>query len=213
MLSGHALGDASGRLLAFDSQVCEILQQREGELLGKSYRDFTHPDDVTRNTHLLDRLRTGEGPIEFTKRYLRPGGSSVLVRLRVSRVEGSDGGRLLSTIELLPQAGMLDVGRRWQAARRAAGALRLRRAELGADLVGDLAYALLLEIYLVEAEGRWTAFDQLVSAVGASRTIVRRWLDVLCARELVEMPAGSPPQLTLEGVRKVERLLDVTSGG
>jgi PAS domain S-box-containing protein len=207
MPTGHSLGDAAGRILAIDPQVCEILQQREPELLGKTFRDFTHPDDLVRNGRLIETLRIGAGPIEFTKRYVRPDGSTVSVKIGLSRVSAAEGERLLGTIATLEPPVTKDVTSRWRAARRAADALHWRRAELGNDLFGDLAYALLIELYLTEVEGRAVLPGALSFQLAASPALVARWLTVLMRKGLVETVEDAP-QLTAAGLRKIERLLD-----
>jgi len=67
---------ATGRFLGVNPKYCEIVGRTEQELLGLTFQDITHPDDVTGN---LDRLRQlAEGKVrhyETEKRYIRPDGS------------------------------------------------------------------------------------------------------------------------------------------
>jgi PAS domain S-box-containing protein len=66
----------TGRFLGVNPKYCEIVGRTERELLGLTFQNITHPDDVAGN---LERLRElVEGQVRhyvMEKRYLRPDGS------------------------------------------------------------------------------------------------------------------------------------------
>lgn len=211
MLIGHSLADRTGTLLAVDPQVCEIMEREQRELVGVAFEALTHPEDCTRNITAIARLRTGDGPLTIRKRYIRPDGSTVWSNVQVSRLEGSDGGRLVGTIQLINQASV----RRgpeglWQSARRVSALVQRRRRELGEDLFADHGWLILVQIYLAEAEGRMATLASLSDAAAIPPPMVTRWIENLERKMLVER-TGWPavcPQLTASGMRKVEALLD-----
>lgn len=48
------------------------------EMTGKKWPDFTHPEDIQRNTDLLSALLDGEkNSIEFEKQYLHKDGGLI----------------------------------------------------------------------------------------------------------------------------------------
>jgi PAS domain-containing protein len=63
MLVGHSISNARGHILAVDHGICELLHRSEAELIGMSYKQITHPDDVTWNASLVDKLEASGGPL------------------------------------------------------------------------------------------------------------------------------------------------------
>ncbi|NTU70449.1 MAG: HD domain-containing protein [Coriobacteriia bacterium] len=82
---------ASGMFREVNPAFCRILHRSRDELLTLSFRDITHPDDIAvsnRNNQQLTQGKIDSYTVE--KRYLRSGGESVWVSLRVvSLVEGN----------------------------------------------------------------------------------------------------------------------------
>jgi PAS domain S-box-containing protein len=81
---GQTTTDIEGRFTRVDRFTCELLGYAAGELLGRSIRDITHPEDWPSNAHLLERLMTDEEPFTITKRYLRRDGTTVWVQTYVT---------------------------------------------------------------------------------------------------------------------------------
>jgi PAS domain S-box-containing protein len=75
---------ATGRFLGVNPKYCEIVGRTEQDLLGLTFQNITHPDDLTGN---LDKLRQlAEGKVrhyETEKRYIRPDGSIRWVEVAV----------------------------------------------------------------------------------------------------------------------------------
>ncbi|WP_019502531.1 PAS domain S-box protein [Pseudanabaena sp. PCC 6802] len=89
---GIAHVDADGRWLKVNQRYCDILGYSEAELLGMTFRDVTHPDDIEMNTEYYRQLRTGEiADYGIEKRYICKDGHMVWVALTVSPVFNSEG--------------------------------------------------------------------------------------------------------------------------
>jgi diguanylate cyclase (GGDEF)-like protein/PAS domain S-box-containing protein len=90
--SGMAHVDLDGRLIDVNKRLCDMLGYAEGELLGRSVKSISYPDD--RDTTDAERARMREGEIasvQCEKRYLRKDGSVVWVNLTVALVRNADG--------------------------------------------------------------------------------------------------------------------------
>lgn len=75
---GNALVGAEGRYTAVNQAFCDMLGYREDELLGLTYRDITHPDDLVLSRMFVDRLRQGDSPLlQGEKRYVHKSGRVV----------------------------------------------------------------------------------------------------------------------------------------
>ena len=89
---GFAQTDLDGRWLRINDRLCEILGRRREDMLGRSFADVTHPDDIDRNLGLFqdllaDRIKT----YALEKRYIRGDGSIVWANVTVSLVRNEDG--------------------------------------------------------------------------------------------------------------------------
>jgi PAS domain S-box-containing protein len=87
-----ALVGLDGRCLVVNRSLCRIVGYPEEELLGLTFRDITHPDDVDSDLESVRRLLAGEvASYEKEKRYLRRDGSVVWALLSVSLLRGRAG--------------------------------------------------------------------------------------------------------------------------
>ena len=214
MLLGHSVADGNGNILTLDQAVCDLLQRSKRELVGMSYEQLTHPDDLPKNMQQLGCLNVGDRPLRLRKRYLRPQGEAVWTMVDVSRFSvGPDVGRLVASIYLL-EPDHLD--RRpenlWRAAHRIDGLVRRRMDEFGEELFGDHAWVILLQLYLAEAEGRIVDASAISDRTRISAVAIDRWLKLLQLKKLVERPVhtGRMVQLTATGLQKIETLLDAS---
>ncbi|KQR87534.1 hypothetical protein ASG07_01045 [Sphingomonas sp. Leaf343] len=210
MLIGHSVSDADGRILTMDQALCDLLQRSERELAGLSYADFTHPGDVPRNRRAVDALLVGQGPLRLRKRYVRADGVTLWCDVHVSRFTTGFGGRLVGTIHHVGQDALTEgPARLWRAAREADRMMRRRRAELGDDLFADHAWAIMLNAYLAEAEGRLIRLPDVAEQSGISTGMAERWTNALEAKGYLDQRGGSDGivQLSQAGVARVERLL------
>lgn len=88
---GMAILDSGGRYLELNASLARILGLGERSILGRSFGEFTHPDDLARDMDLLDRLADGDLPYyQVQKRYLDAHGDTVWCRVTVSEVDGEN---------------------------------------------------------------------------------------------------------------------------
>ena len=83
--------DAEGRFLEVNERYCQITGYAADELLGRSFVDITHPDDLPDEWTQAAGLASGRS-LEYAldKRYIRKDGSIVWVRATVSPVQEVD---------------------------------------------------------------------------------------------------------------------------
>jgi diguanylate cyclase (GGDEF)-like protein/PAS domain S-box-containing protein len=89
---GIALIGSDGRWLTVNKALCRIVGYSTTELMGLTFQDITHPDDLNADLHLLQQLIAGEiGQYHMEKRYLRRDGSEVWINLGVTKKLKPDG--------------------------------------------------------------------------------------------------------------------------
>ena len=89
---GMATVDEEGRYLSVNRSLCEMLGYPEGELIGRSSLDLTHPAEREEGRRLLDDFVAGRiGNYAVEKRYLRKDGSEVWASVAVSMVRDRQG--------------------------------------------------------------------------------------------------------------------------
>ncbi len=84
-----------------NDQLCELLGFSEEELTSKSFAEFTHPEDATRDAKLYAQLLKGEiDSYTIDKRYIASDGKTKYVKLNVTLVdEGTQEKYSLALIE------------------------------------------------------------------------------------------------------------------
>jgi PAS domain S-box-containing protein len=94
---GMALAGRDGNVLRSNPALQRFLGYSEGELRGRQFSDFTHPDDLPADRELFDRMTTGEvESYQNERRYLRKDGSVVWGRLTASLVRPEKGKPMLA---------------------------------------------------------------------------------------------------------------------
>jgi PAS domain S-box-containing protein len=89
---GVSLANLSGRLVKCNPALQHLLGYTEAELLGMTFAEITHPDDVQADLRLYRGLVAGEfKDYQIEKRYLRKNRQAVWVRLTVSLVRPPGG--------------------------------------------------------------------------------------------------------------------------
>lgn len=88
---GKAVLDLEGRYVTVNRALANFLGYEPDELTGRSFREFTHPDDLQLGQDQMDRMRSGDlDSFHIQKRYVRADGSTVWGMLHVSLMhEGS----------------------------------------------------------------------------------------------------------------------------
>jgi PAS domain S-box-containing protein len=90
-LVGICVVDEQGRFIFVNEGYCKIVGWTQSQLLNKSVKDITYPEDLPENLLLLNTLRQTNKPFAFEKRYVRPDGSLVWCMINVSRVQQGKG--------------------------------------------------------------------------------------------------------------------------
>jgi PAS domain S-box-containing protein len=90
--SGIAHVDMDGRFLRVNPSLCDLLGYAEPELIGRSVKEVSHPDDRDRTDVERDRMRAGlTRSFEMEKRYVRKDGRVVWVDLTATVVRDLHG--------------------------------------------------------------------------------------------------------------------------
>lgn len=102
---GIAHVDPKGVLIDVNPAFCKMLGYPREELCGRSFQQFTHPEDVAPNVTLLERLGSGHiSGYRMQKRYLRASGDVLWADLTVSALKDQDE-RILSFISIIVDIG------------------------------------------------------------------------------------------------------------
>jgi diguanylate cyclase (GGDEF)-like protein/PAS domain S-box-containing protein len=92
--------DESGRFMQVNRALCDLLGYTRDELLGKTVKQVSHPDDRDVTNVQRARLRAGEiDSFQLEKRYLSKQGATVWVQLTVS-VQRDASGRAMHDISI-----------------------------------------------------------------------------------------------------------------
>jgi PAS domain S-box-containing protein/diguanylate cyclase (GGDEF)-like protein len=84
--------DLEGRFLMVNPKICEITGYSREEMLQRTIRDVTHPDDLRDGDALRQRLIAGDDArLEREARALRKGGGHIWINITSSVVRGADG--------------------------------------------------------------------------------------------------------------------------
>ncbi|MEO5343759.1 MAG: PAS domain S-box protein, partial [Gammaproteobacteria bacterium SHHR-1] len=148
---GLAHVDPDGNWLRVNRKLCAILGYSEKELLGKTFHEITHPDDLDADLDQIQRMLTGTiDSYSMEKRYIRKDGSRVWVNLTVA---------LIWTPERTPDyfvSVIEDIDRRKQAE------LALQLSE---RRFRDLTENLTDWVWEIDAEGRYSYLSPGIEAV------------------------------------------------
>ncbi len=89
---GIVLVSPNGQWLQVNQGICAMLGYTSEELLGRIFRDTTHPDDLEANLELLQGLMAGKSTSHvFEKRYIRKDGSLLWSTVTMSVVRDATG--------------------------------------------------------------------------------------------------------------------------
>lgn len=87
---GMALFLPDGRFTMVNEQLCRILGYSRDELLRQTFQEISFPEDLARCLELTQQVVIGSIPrYQIQKRFVRPDGSNVWVRVTVSGVTGT----------------------------------------------------------------------------------------------------------------------------
>lgn len=92
---GQALVELDGRWRHVNPALTRLTGYSETDLLGMTFQDITHPDDLEADLEHLEHLLAGKiDTYQMEKRYITATGATVWVLLAVSLVRGGDGAPL-----------------------------------------------------------------------------------------------------------------------
>jgi PAS domain S-box-containing protein len=94
---GIVVSDMSGRVVDCNNAFIDLLGREPGEVLGHSFLDITHPDDIHIDWDLfLDLLAGRRETYQIHKRYLRADGSSLPADVTVTVIRDDTGTPVLA---------------------------------------------------------------------------------------------------------------------
>jgi PAS domain S-box-containing protein len=89
---GIAHVSMEGRWLLVNQKLCDIVGYSSEELLGSTFQEITHPDDLQADLDRFEQLKRGEvSTYSMEKRYLRKGGEIVWIHLTVALAHDAAG--------------------------------------------------------------------------------------------------------------------------
>jgi two-component system cell cycle sensor histidine kinase/response regulator CckA len=88
---GIAVTDAERRFVKVNASFAALVGRAPEELVGVTFSELTHPDDVPRMNALLREHEATSTSLTYEKRYLRPDGGVVWGRATVSRLHHDNG--------------------------------------------------------------------------------------------------------------------------
>ena len=89
---GMSLTSLEGKYFKVNEALCRILGYDQEDLISKSFREISVPDDLEQNLQYFEQARKGErDTYEMEKRYYHKSGSIIWVYLNVSVVKDQEG--------------------------------------------------------------------------------------------------------------------------
>ena len=132
-------------MLKVNSSFCRMLGYSESELIGRSYTEITHPDDIAANLAGSRQLTSGEISVfRMEKRYLRKDGAVVWADMNTASVPDADGRPLYCVTHIQ------DITERKQAEEA------LRRSEARLNRSQEIAHLGSWELDLATNELTWS---------------------------------------------------------
>ena len=99
--SGLAQVGLDGRFMRVNKRLCEMLGYAEGELIGMSVKDISHPEDRDAVDDRRQTLFTGQAEtVQIEKRYLRKDGGTIWAHVAIA-MERDAAGKPLYAISVL----------------------------------------------------------------------------------------------------------------
>ncbi len=126
---GIAVGSLDGTFLRVNQALCHLLGYDEHELLEKSFKEITHPDDRQASEEFQRELVSTSQSRVYEKRYLQKSGSTVWVRITGTLVRDASGAPLCS-VALIHDITELKLA---EEALKASEARFRRMVEMGSD--------------------------------------------------------------------------------
>lgn len=228
---GMCLVGTDGRFLRVNRSLCELVGYTEDDLLGLTFQDITHADDLDADLALVQGVLTG-APMSHTmeKRYIHADGREIWALLAVSLVHDEDGAPLhfISQIQDITERRELEARLREQAERDPLTGLfnrrrfdeEMRRQIIRTGRTGEPAMLAVIDLdhfkRVNDAEGH-LAGDDLLRAVSEALSGRLRRSDILVRMggdEFAAILVGADEEGGAATARMlVSALRDVVGGG
>jgi PAS domain S-box-containing protein len=129
---GLALVGKDYRFVKINNALCQMVGYDEAALVGMSFVDLTHPDDVRTDVELAEKLFKREIPFyRIQKRYVKKSGDFIWINLTATMIHGPDG---------VPLYGMAMVEDITEIKRTQEEAIRRQKLESVGALAGGIAH-------------------------------------------------------------------------
>ncbi len=89
--AGMARTARDGKILWANQKLCEMLGYEDFELVGKTFQEITHPEDLDKSIAKFKHVLSKRTPFEVEKRYLRKDGSVMWANVSVAAMRNQDG--------------------------------------------------------------------------------------------------------------------------
>lgn len=157
--AGICVTGPDGRLRAANPAFSKLLDRPEHDLVGRDFRDFTHPDDTGRDSRAFEDLISGKQTAYLVeKRYLRADGTSSWAKISASGfTDPETGERLIVT-------NIMDINERKREQQALAEAEERFRSAFDHAPIG---------MALITPDGRWIKVNRaLCELTGYSETML-----------------------------------------
>ena len=101
MATLSAAHEIDGRYLSVNQALCNMLGYTEGELLARSVRDVTPPEDIAETLRHFHLLLSGTDTVKYEKRFIHKSGSIVHALVHLSVIADHEGKPLLIISQIL----------------------------------------------------------------------------------------------------------------
>jgi two-component system, LuxR family, sensor kinase FixL len=101
MATLSAAHEIDGHYLSVNQALCNMLGYTEGELLARSVRDVTPPEDIAATLHHFELLLSGTDTVKYEKRFIHKDGSIVHALVHLSVIADHAGKPLLVISQIL----------------------------------------------------------------------------------------------------------------
>lgn len=214
MQVGHMQLETDGRICQVDDEICAMLSQTAGSMLGRSVIDITYPPDRAVCRRSMRMLCETRRPFAVVKRMIRGDGSPLWVSKTVALATFGDAAApVLATITRggEPCDGA-KAHERLRQARRLVADLRERREWLKSPIFVDPPSSILLSAYVAETEGTLADIDTMAADAGVPASVLVRWIRAMAAEGLIEEEGRTEEgafgyRLTQQALDRCERYL------
>ncbi|HUG99528.1 MAG TPA: PAS domain S-box protein [Gammaproteobacteria bacterium] len=186
MATLSAAHEIDGHYLSVNQSLCNMLGYSEGELLARSVRDVTPPEDVAETIRQFRLLLSGAGTVKFEKRFARKDGALAHAIVNLSVINDHQGKPLLIISQVLDRTDVVlaELEARKQRERLAHAARLGTLGEMAAGIAHELNQPLAAIANYTQACQRLTAAgrmdaDELGEVLGRVTAQARRAGDVI----------------------------------